>query len=134
MPHNDRAIADGTSDTHKSPAQKKNLNAAMYNHRIVLTTYPGQLGSNPFPLNWGSMDPQTRGPIMVSRHPDSLKSRNAIGAHGGSYCIYRALAVAIGELSPNHRPDFFNTQPPLSLGPFPQWGDSEKIGLLPILI
>jgi hypothetical protein len=61
-----------------------------------LTTYPGQVGINPIPLNWGNMDPDVRGPILASRNPDSLIMRNAIGAHGGSYCIYRALAVAIG--------------------------------------
>ena len=48
-------------------------------------------------------------------------------AHGGSYCIYRALAVAIGELSPSHKPDFTNTLPSVEIGPYPQWGDSEKI-------
>src|SRR5262245_41719875 len=52
---------------------------------------------------------------------------NAIGAHGGSYCIYRALAVGIGALDTNHRPDFTNTLLPLKIGPHPQWGDPTKI-------
>lgn len=59
----------------------------LYNHRIILTTYPGQVGVNPIPMNWGSSDPSKRGPIIVSRHPKSIKLRNAVGAHGGSYSI-----------------------------------------------
>lgn len=36
-------------------------------------------------------EPDVRGPIIgTTRHH---KYRNAIGAHGGSYCIYRGLAV-----------------------------------------
>lgn len=51
----------------------------------------------------------------------------AIGAHGGSYSIYHALAVAINELKVDHKPDFTNTEPAVSLGPFPQWSDPKKI-------
>jgi hypothetical protein len=82
---------------------------------------------NPIPLIWGEGDPKKRGPILASRVPSSLKMRNAIGAHGGSYSIYRALAVAIGELNPLHIPDFHNTLPPVDIGPYPSWGDGEKI-------
>lgn len=121
---------------------KKDLNNPIYNHRIVLTTYPGQVGVNPIPLNWGHKDPKVRGPILASRNPQSLVMRNTIGAHGGSYCVYRALAVAIGkhtkcillyhnmllgELNPLHKPDFHNTLPSVQIGPYPQWGDPEKI-------
>lgn len=35
--------------------------------------------------------------------------------------------MAIGELSPTHKPDFTNTLPSVDIGPFPQWGDAEKI-------
>ncbi|KAI3635462.1 hypothetical protein MIR68_006100 [Amoeboaphelidium protococcarum] len=111
----------------KSPGSKKNLNAQMYNHRIILTTYPGQLGMNPLPLQWGNIDPKIRGPVLCSRTPQSLKYRNAIGALGGSYSIYRALAIAIGELSPNHKPDFHNTLPFIDIGPYPSWGVPDKI-------
>jgi GTP cyclohydrolase II len=139
FPARDRSHSDGSHledgsccapaavETPSKTAPKRNLNAPLYNHRIVLTTYPGQLGVNPIPLSWGAKTAMERGPILVSRNPQSLKMRNAIGAHGGSYCVYRALAVAIGELSPTHKPDFFNTQPPISFGPFPQWSDPEKI-------
>lgn len=73
-----RSLSPGAADE-GSPSKKKNLNAPMYNHRIVLTTYPGQLGVNPIPLNWGAMNPTERGPILASRIPESLKMRNSIG-------------------------------------------------------
>ena len=107
---------------------RRNLHAAIYNHRIVLTTYPGQLGVTPIPIEWGNPNPRQRGPILVGRAtPASLRMRNAIGAHGGSYSVYRALAIAIGELDPTHRPDFNNTLPPVDIGPYPAWGDPAKI-------
>ncbi|KAG4415480.1 Uracil-regulated protein 1 [Cadophora malorum] len=87
--------------------------------RIILTTYPGQSGINPLPMDWGHKDPQERGPVVVSR---------AIGeAHGGSYSIYYALAVASNEIKVDHRPDFTNTEPAANIGPFPQWADKKKI-------
>lgn len=101
--------------------------SSMYSDRIILTTYPGQVGIKPVPLTWGAADSAVRGPVVASRHPSTLKIRNAIGAYGGSYCIYRALAVAIGDLDPTHKPDYFNTQPPAQLGPHASWGDPSKI-------
>lgn len=35
--------------------------------------------------------------------------------------MYRALAVAVGKLNPNHRPDFTNTEPPFDINPNPNW-------------
>ena len=52
---------------------------------------------------------------------------SAIGAHGGSYSIYHALAVASNNLSLDHKPDFTNTEPAVTTGPFPQWSDGEKV-------
>jgi len=95
--------------------------------RIILTTYPGQHGIEPVPMNWGEYDPAKRGPVVVSRAAGTVKKRNAIGAHGGSYSIYHALAIASGELNLDHKPDFTNTQPAVDFGPFPQWGDKKKI-------
>lgn len=46
-------------------------------------------------MNWGASDPQARGPIVASRQPKSLPLRNAIGAFGGAYSIYRSLAIAM---------------------------------------
>jgi hypothetical protein len=51
----------------------------------------------------------------------------AIGAHGGSYSIYHALAVASKNLDVDHRPDFTNTEPAVNIGPHPQWFDLHKI-------
>ncbi|KAK7417321.1 hypothetical protein QQZ08_011664 [Neonectria magnoliae] len=98
-----------------------------YTSRIILTTYPKQIGINPLPMDWGNSDPLKRGPIVVSRAPSTIRRRNAIGAHGGSYSIYYALAVASKELDSDHRPDYTNTEPTVDVGPFPQWGSREKI-------
>ena len=66
-----------------------------------------------------------RGPIIgtVSRPQD----RNVIGSHGGSYSVYRALAVSSGALDPIRRPDLTNTHPAATVGPFPQWSEPERI-------
>ncbi|KAJ1673179.1 Uracil-regulated protein 1, partial [Spiromyces aspiralis] len=111
-----------------SDASKGNKPLAdVYESHVILTTYPHQVGVRPLPLVWGAPVPQERGPIVASRHPQSIRIRNAIGAYGGSYCIYRALAVAKGDLSPNHRPDYTNTEPSCLRKPQPQWGDPAKI-------
>ncbi|ETS76718.1 Uracil-regulated protein 1 [Pestalotiopsis fici W106-1] len=98
-----------------------------FTSRIILTTYPKQIGIDPLALNWGAEEPQERGPVVVSRSSSTIGRRNAIGAHGGSYSIYFALALASKQLDINHRPDFTNTEPAASIGPFPQWGDPKKI-------
>ncbi|KAL8687021.1 MAG: hypothetical protein Q9218_006690 [Villophora microphyllina] len=95
--------------------------------RIILTTYPGQSGIDPISMNWGHSDPLERGPVVVSRSQSTIRRRNAIGAHGGSYAIYYALAVASKDLDVDHKPDFTNAQPAVSLGPFPQWRDPKRI-------
>ncbi len=95
--------------------------------RIILTTYPGQSGIDPVPLEWGEANPMKRGPVVVSRHHHTIRRRNAIGAHGGSYSIYAALAVASSNLDLEHKPDFTNTEPAVTIGPFPAWGDKKKI-------
>ncbi|KAF2012877.1 GTP cyclohydrolase II [Aaosphaeria arxii CBS 175.79] len=95
--------------------------------KIILTSYPGQAGVDPLPMDWGHQDPKVRGPVVVSRHPGTIRRRNAIGAHGGSYSIYHALAVASKNLDVDHKPDFTNTEPAAQIGPFPQWSDKKKI-------
>lgn len=92
---------------------------------VSLTSHPGRAGVNPFPTKWGHPDPAIRGPVCATNRDDG--KRNAIGAHGGSYCIYRALAIASNALDPDYVPDFTNTEPAAEIGPFPQWGDPEKI-------
>ncbi|AEO56368.1 hypothetical protein MYCTH_2301194 [Thermothelomyces thermophilus ATCC 42464] len=98
-----------------------------FSSRVVLTTYPKQIGIKPLPLEWGAADPLQRGPVTVSRSPSTIGRRNAIGAHGGSYSIYYALALASRELKADHKPDYTNTEPAVNIGPFPQWGDKKKI-------
>ncbi|CAN9369885.1 unnamed protein product [Alternaria alternata] len=95
--------------------------------KIILTSYPGQAGVDPLPMQWGAKDPAVRGPVVVSRHANTIRRRNAIGAHGGSYSIYNALAVASKNLDITHKPDFTNTEPAAKIGPFPQWSDPKKI-------
>ena len=95
--------------------------------RIILTTYPGQSGIDPIPLDWGNPNPSQRGPVIVSRMQNTIRRRNAIGAYGGSYSIYHALAVASSNLDLEHKPDFTNTEPAAVIGPFPTWGDKKKI-------
>jgi GTP cyclohydrolase II len=53
--------------------------------------------------------------------------RNAIGTHSGSYGVYRALAVAAGALSREHRADLTDTSPTDAVGPYPQWADPAAI-------
>ncbi|ARU54546.1 GTP cyclohydrolase II [Oleiphilus messinensis] len=78
-----------------------------------------------YPIQWGQSDPLQRGPIIGSIADSSLK--NTIGSHAGSYCVYRAMAVAKGDLSPVHKPDLTNTEPVVDIGPYPQWFDPAKI-------
>ncbi|CAO3643624.1 unnamed protein product [Cunninghamella blakesleeana] len=108
----------------KEPIDEK---APKYPHRVILTTYPSQHGIRPIPLKWGAGESKERGPVIASRHAGSIKKRNAIGAYGGSYCIYRALAVAIGDLPIDHRPNFDMTEPIFDVSPNPSWFDPTKI-------
>ena len=76
---------------------------------IRLTSHPAPGVAPRFPITWGAASARERGPIVgtVSRPQD----RNVIGAHGGSYALYRALAVSSGVLDPIRRPDLTNTYP-----------------------
>lgn len=92
---------------------------------IRLTSHPVPGATHEFPIVWGAPTARERGPIIgtVSRPQD----RNVIGTHGGSYAVYRALAVSSGALDPIRRPDLTNTYPAATVGPFPQWVDPERI-------
>jgi hypothetical protein len=93
---------------------------------IVLTSHSRGRGEQAaHPINWGAATPELRGPIIASL--TSPQHRNAIGTHSGSYAIYRALAVAAGNLDRGHRPDFTDTAPAEAIGPHPQWADPKKI-------
>ncbi|RYO90192.1 hypothetical protein DL764_008479 [Monosporascus ibericus] len=118
------SITDAASLTTSAAVQAQKSG---FTSRIILTTYPKQNGIEPLPLDWGAPDASRRGPVVVSRSSSTIRRRNAIGAHGGSYSIYFALALASKQLNANHRPNFTNTEPAASIGPFPQWGDKKKI-------
>ena len=92
---------------------------------IRLTSHPDPGAKHRFPIKWGAPTARERGPIIgtVSRPHD----RNVIGSHGGSYAVYRALAVSAGALDPIRRPDLTNTHPAVKIGPFAQWTDPHRI-------
>ncbi len=92
---------------------------------IRITSHPAPGAKLNFPIAWGAPSARERGPVIgtVSRPQD----RNVIGTHGGSYSVYRALAVSSGALDPIRRPDLTNTHPAETIGPFPQWTDPQRI-------
>jgi GTP cyclohydrolase II len=92
---------------------------------IRLTSHPVQGGSSLPPIRWGASTPVERGPVVGTTTDRSM--RNVVGTHSGSYGIYRALAVAAGSLQRQHRPDLTDTAPTDRVGPYPQWGDPERI-------
>ena len=63
----------------------------------------------------------------MSRQVATIRRRNAIGAHGGSYAIYHALAIATKQLPAQFTPNYDYTHPPVNIGPFPQWSKPGKI-------
>ena len=91
---------------------------------IVLTSHPG-LGEQPLPIQWGHPDPAERGPIIATL--GNRAHRNAIGTHSGGYAVYRALAIASGNLDHDHRADLTNTAPTVTIGPHPSWAAPKKI-------
>jgi GTP cyclohydrolase II len=78
-----------------------------------------------FPITWGASDSLTRGPVIATT--TAPKYRNVIGTHAGAYAIYRALAVATGQLDPSYVPDLSDTSPVINIGPHPSWGEPNKI-------
>ena len=92
---------------------------------IRLTSHPGQGTAAAPAIRWGAADPQERGPIVGST--TNRSQRNVIGTHSGSYGVYRALAVAAGNLVKGHRADLTDTAPTDLVGPYPQWGDARKM-------
>jgi len=101
------------------------MNRSNRTDHIRLTSHPVPGAKHDFPIAWGAATARERGAIIatVSRPQD----RNVIGSHGGSYTVYRALAVSSGALDPIRRPDLTNTHPAATIGPFPQWSDPGRI-------
>jgi GTP cyclohydrolase II len=93
---------------------------------IRLTSHPGQQGAGGAPtIRWGAATASERGPVVGTT--TNRSQRNVIGTHSGSYGVYRALAVAAGNLVKGHRADLTNTTPTDVIGPYPQWGDADRI-------
>lgn len=97
----------------------------MGSRHIVLTSHPARFGSKGVPLHWGHADPIKRGPIIGTL--TDVTRRNVIGTHAGSYAVYRALAVASGQLQADHRADLTNTAPAEQIGPHPAWSNPDRI-------
>jgi GTP cyclohydrolase II len=93
---------------------------------IRLTSHPEQgVQSERKEIRWGAATAAERGPLIGTTTRPS--DRNVIGAHGGAYGLYRALAVSSGALNPLAKPDLTNTSPTVAIGPFPQWREPQKI-------
>ena len=90
---------------------------------VVLTSHARGPNKAP-PVLWGAPTAESRGPLIAS---PSEGRRNVIGAHAGSYAVYRALAIAAGRLSSDHVPDLTDTSPAERIGPHPQWYDPDRI-------
>jgi GTP cyclohydrolase II len=92
---------------------------------IRLTSHPGAGSPSRFPIHWDAPTARERGPVIAT--PNAGADRNAIGAHGGAYSIYRALAISSGAMSAQTRPELQNTYPVTPIGPHPQWSEAGKI-------
>ncbi|HEY2736441.1 MAG TPA: GTP cyclohydrolase II [Polyangiales bacterium] len=92
---------------------------------IRLLSHPGNGAEKPRPIKWGAATPQERGPLIATLTDPA--HRNVIGAHSGSYSVYRALAIASGALDPSHQADLTNTLPTKAIGPYPSWSDPDRI-------
>ena len=95
------------------------------NRHVILASHANLKFKETLPINWGARSAIERGPVVASL--TNSKARNAIGAHSGSYTVYRALSIASGKFPALHRPDLNNTQSPIKLGPFEPWFDPTRI-------
>jgi hypothetical protein len=113
-----------STTTKKRTIEVEDVETPNYEY-ISLTTHADAFGSNPVRMVWGDPDPMCRGPVIATVKCGG--QRNAIGAHGGGYCIYTALAVASGELDPNHIPNLNLTAPTNNFGPFASWKNPKTL-------
>jgi GTP cyclohydrolase II len=79
----------------------------------------------PNSIRWAAAEPLQRGAIVGT--VTNPKQRNVIGTHSGGYSIYQGLAVATGQLDPQHRPDLSHTQPIVAIPPNPAWQTPDRI-------
>jgi GTP cyclohydrolase II len=101
------------------------MNLPNRTEHIRLTSHPEPGAKLRFPIHWGAPTARERGPIIGT--VSNPLERNVIGSHGGSYSVYRALAVSSGTLDPIRRPDLTNTYPAETIGPFAQWSEPKRI-------
>jgi len=116
-PKSKKAPAKSSTQTNIAHLERKS--------HIILTSHADYIYDKSPAVHWGASTPQKRGPIIASF--TDIWARNAIGSHSGSYTVYRALAMASGNLPPEHVPDLTNTSPVERLGPHDSWKDPEKI-------
>lgn len=107
--------------TEKNPSLKNQPK----NQHVILASHNSVKYAEAPILDWGAKDPLKRGPVVASL--TNLKAKNSIGAHSGSYTVYRALSIAAGQYPQNHIPDLNNTESPVKIGPYPQWSDPARI-------
>jgi GTP cyclohydrolase II len=113
-------VAAPSSEPAKSAASHPTSPAPSH---IRLTSHAS--GHGAIPIHWAAATATERGPVVGTTTKRS--HRNVIGTHSGSYSIYRALAVAAGALSPQHKADLTNTSPTDLIGPYPQWSEPGRI-------
>jgi len=94
------------------------------NH-VILASHTNLKFKETLAINWGAKTALERGPVVAS--VSNARARNAIGAHSGSYTVYRALSIASGKFPALHKPDLHNTESPTKIGPLRQWFDPTKI-------
>lgn len=111
-----------TADLTANAASPGSVSRAGDRH-IRLTSHAG--GLDALPIRWGAPTAAERGPVVGTT--SRRGHRNVIGTHSGSYSVYRALAVAAGALSREHRADLTNTMPTSAIGPYPQWSERGSI-------
>ena len=92
---------------------------------LILASHTNLRFRETLPIKWGVKDPMKRGPVVAS--VTNAKARNAIGAHSGSYTVYRALSIASGKFPPMHRPALDNTHSSVQSCPFAQCSHETKI-------
>jgi len=103
-----------------APSPAKSASASGH---IRLTSHSAGLDAPP--ISWDAPTAAERGPLIGTT--TKRAHRNVIGTHSGSYSVYRALAVAAGALSREHKADLTDTAPTDVIGPFPQWSEPGTI-------
>lgn len=113
---------EGQMSAQASPSANVPPAATSAGGHIRLTSHSA--GASAPALSWGAATAAERGPVVGTIR---RTHRNVIGTHSGAYGVYRALAVAAGTLSREHRADLTDTSPTDLIGPYPQWGQPGAI-------